>query len=36
VADPDLFAELIDFPETENYVKLVYGNYWAYRQIYGQ
>ena len=34
VADPDLFAETIDFPETENYVKLAYGNYGAYRQIY--
>jgi soluble lytic murein transglycosylase len=34
VADPDLFAELIDFPETENYVKIVYGNYGVYRSIY--
>jgi soluble lytic murein transglycosylase len=34
VADPDLFTELIDFPETENYVKIVYGNYGAYRTIY--
>lgn len=34
VADPDLFTEQIDFPETENYVKLVYGYYGAYRGLY--
>lgn len=34
VADPDLFTERIDFIETENYVKSVYGFYNAYRSIY--
>lgn len=34
VADPDLFAETIDFAETRGYVKLVYGFYGAYRRLY--
>lgn len=34
VADPDLFSEQIDFPETEGYVKAVYGFYNVYRDIY--
>ncbi len=34
VADADLFTELIDFPETEGYVKSVYGYYGAYRRLY--
>jgi soluble lytic murein transglycosylase len=36
VADPDLFAERIDFPETEGYVKSVYAYYGVYRRIYAQ
>ena len=36
VADPELFVETIDYPETEHYVKLVYGYYGAYRGLYGQ
>jgi soluble lytic murein transglycosylase len=32
--DPDLFVERIDFPETRNYVKLVYGFYHTYRALY--
>jgi soluble lytic murein transglycosylase len=34
VADPDLFTEAIDFAETRDYVKLVYGYYGAYRRLY--
>jgi soluble lytic murein transglycosylase len=34
VADPDLFAEGIDYPETRSYVKLVYGYYGAYKRLY--
>jgi soluble lytic murein transglycosylase len=34
VPDQDLFAESIDYPETRNYVKLVYGYYGAYRRLY--
>jgi soluble lytic murein transglycosylase len=34
VADPDLFVERIDYPETRDYVKLVYGYYGAYERIY--
>ena len=34
VADPDLFAENIDYPETRDYVKLVYGYYGAYQELY--
>lgn len=34
VPDPDRFTENIDFFETRNYVKLVYGYYGAYRRLY--
>lgn len=34
VADADLFTETIDFPETEGYVKHVYGYYGAYQRLY--
>jgi peptidoglycan lytic transglycosylase len=34
VADPDLFTEGIDYPETRGYVKLVYGYYGAYKRLY--
>jgi soluble lytic murein transglycosylase len=30
----DAFVENIDFSETRNYVKIIYGNYALYRQIY--
>jgi soluble lytic murein transglycosylase len=36
VADPDLFTEYIDYPETEGYVKSVYAYYGVYRRIYAQ
>jgi soluble lytic murein transglycosylase len=36
VADRDLFAEIIDFPETQGYVKLVMGYYGAYREVYAE
>ena len=32
--DPDLFVELIPVRETQAYVRLVYGFYGAYRQVY--
>lgn len=34
VADPDLFVEGIDYYETRNYVRLVYGYYGVYQQLY--
>ncbi|GAB4194014.1 MAG: transglycosylase SLT domain-containing protein [Roseiflexaceae bacterium] len=34
VSDPDLFTEGIDYAETRNYVKLVYGFYGAYQRLY--
>lgn len=34
VADADRFTEAIDYIETRGYVKLVYGYYGAYRQLY--
>ncbi|MBX0326087.1 transglycosylase SLT domain-containing protein [Oscillochloris sp. ZM17-4] len=34
VADPDLFTEGVDFPETKGYIKSVYGFYAAYQRIY--
>lgn len=34
--DRDLFAELIDYRETRDYVKIVYGNWGMYRMLYGQ
>lgn len=33
-ADRDLFAELIDYRETRDYVKIVYGNWATYRRLY--
>jgi len=36
VADPDLFAERIDYPETQGYVKAVYGFYGVYRRLYAR
>lgn len=35
-SDPDLFAEMIDFRETRDYVKIVYGNWGMYQMLYGQ
>lgn len=34
--DRDLFPELIDYRETRDYVKIVYGNWGMYRLLYGQ
>lgn len=34
VEDVDLFTEGIDYSETRNYVKLVYGYYRAYQELY--
>lgn len=34
VADPDLFTEGVDFPETKGYIKAIYGFYAAYQRIY--
>jgi len=33
-SDRDLFAELIDYRETRDYVKIVYGNWATYRRLY--
>jgi len=33
--DPDLFLEIIDFPETHRYVQFVLENYAIYRYTYG-
>ncbi len=35
-SDRDLFPELIDYRETRDYVKIVYGNWGMYRLLYGQ
>jgi soluble lytic murein transglycosylase len=35
-ADPDLFAELIDYRETRDYVKIVYGNWGMYQMLYSR
>lgn len=35
-SDRDLFAELIDYRETRDYVKIVYGNWAMYRRLYGR
>ncbi|NER38921.1 MAG: transglycosylase SLT domain-containing protein [Oscillatoria sp. SIO1A7] len=32
--DPDEFASKIPFPETNDYVKKVFGNYWNYLRLY--
>ncbi len=34
VADPDLFTESIDYPETKGYVRAVYGFWGAYKRLY--
>lgn len=34
-SDPDLFVEQIPFPETHDYVQLVYANYLNYLRLYG-
>jgi soluble lytic murein transglycosylase len=34
VADPDLFTEGVDFPETQGYIEAVYGFYATYRRLY--
>ncbi len=34
VNDPDAFVEIIPFPETNDYVKSVLGNYWNYLRLY--
>jgi len=34
LTDPDEFIETIPFPETKNYVKQVFGNYWNYLRLY--
>jgi soluble lytic murein transglycosylase len=33
---PDYFTELIDYRETREYVKIVYGNWGMYRMLYGE
>jgi soluble lytic murein transglycosylase len=33
-ADPDLLVEQIPFAETQNYLRVVYENYWHYRNLY--
>ena len=33
---PDRFTELIDYRETREYVKIVYGNWGMYRMLYGR
>ncbi len=33
--DPDLFLEIIRFPETSNYIRSIYENYNMYRLLYG-
>jgi len=35
-ADPDMFTEVIDFPETKGYVRAVYGFWGVYKGLYGQ
>lgn len=34
LTDPDEFIETIPFPETKDYVKQVFGNYWNYLRLY--
>ncbi|MCL1473082.1 transglycosylase SLT domain-containing protein [Argonema antarcticum] len=34
ITDPDEFIETIPFPETKDYVKQVFGNYWNYLRLY--
>ncbi|MDQ6674227.1 MAG: transglycosylase SLT domain-containing protein [Chloroflexota bacterium] len=33
--DPDLLVEQIPFAETQNYLRIVYDNYWHYQALYG-
>lgn len=33
--DPEVFVESIPYPETRDYVKQVFSNYWNYRFLYG-
>jgi soluble lytic murein transglycosylase len=33
--DPDVMIEEIPFVETQNYVRIVFDNYWHYRALYG-
>jgi len=32
--DPDLLVEQIPFAETQTYLRIVYDNYWHYRELY--
>ena len=32
--DPEEFVERIPYPETKNYIKQIYQNYWVYNYIY--
>jgi soluble lytic murein transglycosylase len=34
IADPDRFSELIDFPETQGYLRAVYSFWGVYRSLY--
>ena len=34
--DPDLLVEQIPFTETQNYLRIVYDNYWHYQALYGR
>lgn len=36
ITDPDFFTDRIDYYETRNYVRLVYGYYNAYRRLYAR
>lgn len=36
LGDPDVFIENIPFPETQNYVKAVFENYWNYLRLYNR
>lgn len=33
-SDPDVFASKIPFPETNDYISSVFGNYWNYLRLY--
>jgi soluble lytic murein transglycosylase len=32
--DPDVLVEKVPFTETQNYLRIVYDNYWHYRALY--
>jgi soluble lytic murein transglycosylase len=36
IKDPDAFVEAIPYPETEGYVRSVFGNYWNYLRLYNR